>query len=334
MSMISSFLLLSLAFGGGGRDRGDEGSPLQPLSGWAKAAYGVHFSADDLHEYLNGGAAKYLAYNIQDLYVQEYERVGDGYLAVVELYVMDSPQNAFGVYSCDSGGAHPTGLGEEASFEGGLLQFWSGRAYVRAYARDPSAGKADAILELGAALSKAPAFEEVGTTQGGPGSQEAKGSEEKAERRKATLPAIVTSMPADGLIRDSICFFHTRVSLNSIYYLSEKNILQLSEHTDAVSAEYETPSGGTARVIAVCYPEVGAAAVAYEAFCDLYMEASEVRKRDGALERWVRAGDSEWLYAGVVGGVLTLVLEVATETDAIDLGRTVSRATAGCGEED
>jgi hypothetical protein len=333
--MISSFLLLSLALGGGGRDRGDEGPPLRPPPGWAKADYGVHFSADDLHEYLNGGAAKYLAYDIQDLYVQEYERVSDGHLAVVELYVMDSPQNAFGVYSCDSGGAHPTGLGEEASFEGGLLQFWSGRAYVRVYPRDPSAGKEDAILELGAALSKGPAFGAVETTPGEPSSQEEKGFGEKAEGGDAPLPAIVTSMPADGLIRDSMCFFHMQVSLNNIYYLSEKNILRLSKNTDAVSAEYETPSGGAARVIAVCYPEVGTASAAYEAFCDLYMEASsEVRMPDGARERWVRAGDSEWLYAGVIGGALTLVLEAATESDAIELGRRVLGATAGCGEED
>ena len=387
MSMISSVLMLSLAFGGSGRARGNEASPPEPPTGWSKTAYSVHFTAEDLHEYLNGGAAKYLAYGILALYVQEYERLSDGYLAVVELYILDSPKNAFGVYSCDSGGSHPPGLGEGASFEGGLLQFWSGRGYVRIYPREPSTGKADAILELGTAMSKAPAFETIEPTRRETGPQKPEGRDKKAEKAGSRLPKIVTSMPVEGMIEDSLCFFHKQVSLNSIYYLSERNILQLSEKTDAVSAEYESPSGEVARVIAVCYPEAAQAAKAYDEFCALYMgveprasapdsgatsepaweggasgdssrpssayssavNESEAKGADhpdsvgdkdkraasnGATERLARAAENEWLYAGLADRLLTLVLEAATKTDALEIGRTVSAAAGDCDEGD
>jgi hypothetical protein len=359
--MISSFLLLGLAFGGAGRSQGAEDSALRSFPDWEKTPYRVHFTASDLHKYLNGGAAKYLAYAIKNLYVQEYQHVNSDQLVIAELYLLDSPQNAFGIYSCDSGGKHPSGMWVEASFEGGLLQFWQGRSYVRVYPRDPSAGGSDTVLKLGAAVSEAlcspeittpglsrDAAESVGTTDGG------------EETESAPLPEIVTLMPAKGLINDSLCFFHLQVSLNSIYYLSEKNLLQLNERTDAVSAEYRTSSDRTARVITVCYPDKDEALKAYKAYCDLYFDmkvessgpdssASEVqgtrgerfgeppRGHDAAIEtdeRWGPAGKSEWIYAGMLGRVLTLVMEAAAEDDAVGLGRTVLAATAECGHGD
>jgi hypothetical protein len=332
VSMISSFLMLSLAFGGGGRGQASEASALQHLTGWEKTPYSVHFTADDLHKYLNGGAAKYLAYSIKHLYVQEYQRVSDGYLAVVELYLLDSSHNAFGVYSCDSGGSHPEGLGEEASYEGGLLQFRQGRSYVRVYPRDPSAGGFEAILELGTALSDALGSRSVEAPDRGAGAPGSEGAGGKGARADTTdLPEIVALMPAQGLIKDSLCFFHSQVSLNSIYYLSDKNLLLLSEQTDAVSAEYETSSGKRARVIAVCYPAEETAKKAYRAFCELYIDPGKATGQSPAVEQWAPTGENKWLYAGLRGRVLTLVLEASVESDAVELGQTVLESTAKCG---
>jgi hypothetical protein len=345
--MISSFLLLSLAFGGGGRGQEAEASALRTFAGWEKTPYSVHFTAADLHKYLNGGAAKYLAYGIEHLYVQEYQRVSDGLVTVAELYLLDAPQNAYGVYSCDSGGTHPRGLGMEASFEGGLLQFWYDRNYVRVYARDPSAEGFEAVLELGAALSDAlvslgEAEQKNARDARGGKAPDGKGSKD----REDLLPQIVTLMPAQGLIEDSVCFFHSQISLNSIYYLSDENLLELSERTNAATAEYRTPSGSTARVVAVCYPAAKTAEKAYGAFCGLYLDRgqasgrgpekdSEETKGNGReAERWARTGESEWLYAGVKGRSLALVFEASAEVNAVRLGRAVLESIAQCGRED
>lgn len=255
--MISSFLVLSLTFGGGGTPEAGEGAAPGPVPGWEMTSYSAHHTPDDLHKYMNGGAAKYLAYSIQELHVQEYSRQKDGFLAVLELYRMDSPSNAFGVYSSDRGGRHPEGIWQEATYGAGLLQFWMGRYYVRVQAVEPSGKPEEAVLDLGSAVCRAL------------GSWDPGGAPETSP-----LPALARSMPEAGLVKDSLCFFHNQVSLNSIYYLSDENLLSLDLSTDAVSALYHKDDGAGARVIAVCYPDYTAAKRAYAAFQNAYEEPS------------------------------------------------------------
>jgi hypothetical protein len=385
--MISSFLLLSLAFGGAGRGREAQLAALRPPPGWQKTAYSADFTAADLHKYLDGGAAKYLAYRIVELHVQEYRRLSDGLVATAEVYIMDSPQNAFGAYSCDRGGEHPAGLGAEASYEAGLLQFWQGKSYVRVYPSEPAGDESRGVLDLGAALSRAlgsSGATDDRTEVASAGEKPGHGARGAAgpEGATALLPQIVSLMPVQGLIEDSLCFFHAQVSLNSIYYLSDENLLGLSDSTDAVSAEYRAPSETTGRVIAVSYPSEGAARRAYEAFIDQYLDPSEASPQsneahgdtgasgdetlsgrsvvdapeqkpagdrteaDSSLgqlgrapsqwrpqgEAWGRAGEGQWLYAGLQGRYLALVFEAPTEGASAALGRTVLASLTSHGE--
>lgn len=306
MIIISSFLMLGLALGGD-LQAGAHGVQPGPVPGWEKTTYSARHTAADLHKYLNGGAARYLAYSIRDLHVQEYTRQADGFIATLELYRMDSPENAFGVYSCDSGGRHPEGIGEQASYGGGLLQFWQGPYYVRVQALDPSGDPSGPVLELGGAVSGAlPSWEPQAAGHRG----------QTPLHKRPPLPCLAASMPAEGMIKDSLCFFHSQVSLNSIYYLSEKNILELSPETDAVSAEYHTPAQGIARVIAVCYPDSATAIKAYQS----------VRTAEPAKSTTV--SDNPNVFAGRDGRLLVLVVEAPTRSDASELGRAVLAAAA------
>lgn len=246
--MISSFLVLSLAFGGGEAGGGEGASP-GPVHGWEMTDYSAHHTQADLHKYMDGGAAKYLAYSIQELHVQEYRRQSDGFTAVLELYRMDSPANAYGIYSSDRSGAHPDGSWQEGTYGAGLLQFWQGRYYARVQATDPSGDPEEEVLELGRAASKALASADI-----------------KGAPSDSHVPQLAAGMPEKGLVEDSLCFFHNQVSLNSIYYLSNKNLLNLSLSTDAVSALYSLGDGATARVVAICYPDASDAAAAGKSF--------------------------------------------------------------------
>ncbi len=287
--MVFSFLALTLASGGGriGWDQGVPGS----LKGWEATSRTERYTASDLHRYLNGGAAKYLAYSIQELRVQDYRRESDGFGATLEIYRMDSPRNAFGLYSCDRPGTHPEGIGEEASYAGGLLQFHQSRFYVRVQALDPSGETAPSVLELGASVSKE-------LPEGG-----------------SSPPELASTMPAGGLVEDSLCFFHNQVTLNSICYLSSENILNLSMETDAVTAEYRTGSEAFARVIVVCYNDAESAEGALSAFKDAYAENKE---------------GSQGVYASTRGGKLVIVLDAANDGEASELGLNVMQ-TCECG---
>jgi hypothetical protein len=278
--MIYSFFVLGLAFGGCGRsDPG--GAALARVEGWERTSPVVRHTASDLHKYLDGGAAKYLAYSIQELLVQEYRRGTDGFMATVELYSMDSPADAFGVYSCDRVGSHPKGIGLEASYEGGLLQFWQGDYYVRVQAQDPSGDPSAQLMELGAAVSGA------------------------LPQSTDTPPELALSLPERGLVDNSLCFFHNQITLNSVYYVSDENLLQLSDKTDAVTAEYRTPSEAIARVIVVCYPSPETAESALAAFKSAFAEG--------------RPGDSEGdqgFSASAEERVLAVALEASNDHEA------------------
>ncbi len=291
--MIFSFLILGLAFGGCGRTDPGE-SALASVKGWDRASPVVRHTASDLHKYLDGGAAKYLAYSIVELLVQEYRRREDGFMATLELYRMDSPAGAFGVYSCDRVGIHPSGIGLEASYEGGLLQFWQGDYYVRVQAQDSSGDPSAPTLDLGAAVSAA------------------------LPASNATPPELALSLPQRGMVENSLCFFHNQVTLNSIYYLSDENLLGLSDKTDAVTAEYGTPSGAIARVIVVCYPDRDAAEAALKAF-----------KGEFGVEPSGRTDGGEGLFASADGPVLAVALEASKDSEAEVLVRAVL-ASAKC----
>jgi hypothetical protein len=325
--MISSFLALSLAFGCG---RAGEGAVPGPISGWEKTSYSAHHTPEDLHEYMNGGAAKYLAYSIQELYVQEYTRSGDGFTAVIELYRMDSPQNAYGVFSSDRSGPHPDGDWQEGTYGTGLLQFWQGRYYVRVQAVDPSGNPEDKILELGRKVSVA-----------------LKGSDPEGAASVSPLPELAAKMPAQGLVEDSLCFFHNQVSLNSIYYLSNKNILNLGLGTDAVSALYRVGGERSARVIAICYLDSRAASDARDAFLalscgDQPAEAgTDDAPREGgkAGQASARTGEAQnaeppmGAHSIVRDNLLVVVLDAPTNSAAKELCGRIAAATRCAGEE-
>lgn len=283
-----SFLAFLLMMGGGP----GPGEAPGELPGWEKTSYSESYTSDDLHKYVNGGAARYLAYSIQELRVQGYVREDDGFAATVEIYRMDSPHNAFGVYSSDRAGPHPEGIGREAVYEGGLLQFWQHDRYVRVQADDPSGEPGPAVLELGALLS------------------------ESLPEGDSSLPEIVRSMPREGLVDDSLCFFHNRVTLNSIYYLSEENLLALGEDTDAVTAEYRLGPEVFSRVIVVRYPDGERARRAMD------LIERECSAREGAHDGVER----ERCYAALEDELLVAVLEAPGRDDAEKLATRVLEA--------
>jgi len=178
-------------------------------AGEGREAERRRYGREDLHHYMDGAAERYLGYSFDRLLVSEAERGEEQF--VIELYHFGVPSDAYGIWSTDSLGER-VGVGQDSAYGGGLLQFWRGSYFLRVYHSRYDTEARDTVLAIGRALAKAI-----------PGD---------AER-----PSLLAELPADGVQGDPV-FFHEQPVLNSLYFLSDENILRLGPEVDALFAEF------------------------------------------------------------------------------------------------
>jgi hypothetical protein len=197
---------------------------------WSESGETKVFTGVALSDYINGGAEAYLAYGFREVAARDFENASGARLTV-EIYAMDRPENAFGIYSTD-----PTGtrlpIGADASYGSGLLRFWKSKFFVRivCYPADENIEKI--ITDTGNKIADAI----VG------------------ESRRPEL--FLSLVPEAGVDQDSICYFHRQTSLNNIRYLTDENLLHLGDDVDAITWEERVgaSSADTLRQIVLRYP--------------------------------------------------------------------------------
>jgi hypothetical protein len=193
---------------------------------------------------MNGGAAIYLAYDFRELAVASYP-IGPGDdPVIIEICRMGRSQDAFGIYSDGAEGEHPD-IGQDAAYGAGLLRFWKGRAFVRILCLSGGNEKRDLVLALGREI--AARIPETGTR-----------------------PRLMRAIPREGLVTDRATYFHTIISLNHLYFLSDGNPLGLAPHTEAVFAEYEIGERAP-KLLLVRYRSADEAAAALARFEGVYL---------------------------------------------------------------
>jgi hypothetical protein len=206
---------------------------------WTRSDSVQIVNANTIFDYMNGGGELYLAYRFDHLEVYEYtaEQQDD---ILVEVYLMNSSDDAFGLLSLDWDGeavqfssssirqtdpliAPPI----RALYGGGLLRLWADTIYARvlAYRETPEARAA--VLALGRAIA--------------------------ANRKSPAEPAWLQVLPQTigtkwKLRRDRIGYFRSHLVFNSLYYLSHQNLLNLDLSTEAVTAPYESVTEPSTRI--------------------------------------------------------------------------------------
>jgi len=222
-----------------------EAAPVRKLEtvltappGWSETDYRASYGRDNLHEYLDGGAERYLGYGFEQLLVREFISDRENSRIRVELYLMDRPANAFGIFSSDRGGGEASDVGQDSALGECLLQFWQERYFIRIQDIELEGGLRDSLLAFGRLISN-----------------------RLPEPSAGHRPELLALLPARGLIASSVCYFHTQNSLNSLIYLGEENILGLGPEIEALSAEYETgEKSPTAHCLVIQYPNQQACA--------------------------------------------------------------------------
>jgi hypothetical protein len=240
--------------------------PPQTIAGFQPSAAPRTITAANIFEYMNGGGELYLAYRFDHLTVYEYAGADDQRITA-EVYAMQSTEDAFGLLSLDWGG-DPVDLGATkpspvatskrvpgvtALYGAGLLRIWQGRYFIRILAYTETAASKAAVLEMGRSLSMP---------------------------TRPRYPSLLGRLPLETdagwrLRKDRVGFLRSHLVLNSLFYLSHDNLLDLDHSVDAVFVPYEWQASGQAarllHLLLIQYPSPVRAQAARSQFMAAYL---------------------------------------------------------------
>jgi hypothetical protein len=273
---------------------------------------------------MNGAGELYLAYNFDHLEVYEYEADEQNSI-LVEVYVMKTSNDAFGLLSLDWGGEPVTMQStssaqpnttvappHRALYGMGLLRIWADTIYVRVMAYRETPASREAVLSLGRTIS--------------------------ANRNAPAEPKLLKVLPgainSDWKLRkDRIGFFRSHLVLNSLYYISHENILDLDHSTEAVSAPYEKTlkEGASKRVQFLCvkYTTPGRARKALDDFHSAYLDEHPKGFEPDPTNRQMHFFNIEdgWIGYALDGTYLSIVFECPNRDTAELIIKNISGGT-------
>jgi len=240
--------------------------PLESLlpenvEGWEPDKNDKYFNSENLYEHINGGAELYISYGFRKAISRTY--LSDGKLEInVDIFDMADPKNAFGVFTHTRDSIDNT-FGQGCKIYIDAVIFWKGRFYVSVMCFDESESSRQAILKMAAYIS-----ENIPQT--------------------GDLPAILSYLPEKELIEESILYFHHHAWQNAFYYLSDENIFNITDQTDAVLAKYGDKENRH-YLLLIMYPNEEESKQALKHFRISYLEnelASVIQTED---DRWLGA---------------------------------------------
>ncbi len=291
------------------------------VGAWTRPDKPRIIETNTIFNYMNGGGELYLAYRFSHIEVFEYQ-ADQGNTILVEIYFMKTSEDAFGLLSLDWGGEpeflhgfselppdSPRAPNSRALFGEGLLRLCSGNIFARvlAYRNTPESKKT--VLSIGRSI---------------------------AEKYPPSLePDFLKVLPETidsnwKLRKERISYFRSHLVLNSIYYLSHENILDLDHSTEALVSVFENKSSKdkVKRIQTVCvkYSDAAKSQKALNHFLNTYISE---QKPDATLTQsnkssnFVRIEDG-WLGYKRDGRCLVLAFEAPDQQSAQAIVQSIS----------
>jgi len=124
------------------------------VPGWAMSQAPRSFKAGNLWEFIDGAADGYLAYGFEEVVSADYAQEGSGFQAVIDVYQMKDPLNAFGIYTQERNPEYPfLKVGNEGYSGGTSVNFWTGPYYVKITTFDEKDALKQEMTKLAAAVA-------------------------------------------------------------------------------------------------------------------------------------------------------------------------------------
>jgi len=281
---------------------------------WTQSGGREFVGPRDIFKYMDGAGELYLGYRFKRLEVQHYGSADQGEI-LVELYWMETSDDAYGLLSGDWGGEavelHPPEPGSSlpaatdgprALYGAGLLRLWSDNLFARVIADQETNPSKKAVEALGQAIARG--------------------------RSTPPRPVLIRSLPARVgsrfLLRpDRVTFLRSHLVLNSVYFLSSENLLDLGPDCEAATTTYgqgpakTTGNAKPARLLLARYANEAAATKALHHFRDIYLaEKSKGPRASLTGDSGVVAIEDGWMGFSRSGRGLVLVFESPDEASA------------------
>ena len=222
---------------------------LLPLSmtGWERTDDDRYYDEENLFNYINGGAELYISYGFNNVISRRYSKNGNSQI-VVEIFDMVNSRNAYGVFThvreeMDESYGQGSQLYEDA------ILFWKSRYYISVISLDESE-------EAQLTIRKIAEYIDNSITETG------------------ELPEVLKIIPEKGLVFESILYFHHPVWINSLYYISDENILNIDNQTNCILATYGDKQDRL-YLLAIEYSTIEDAKKAFRQFSEAFPEEKE-----------------------------------------------------------
>ena len=197
------------------------------ISPWEKKGPARIYEKEQLYEYIDGGAVLFFEYGFKRIITQEYS---DGEeLLTVDIYEMNDPEAAFGIYSLQRDYKMPAlNVGNEGTQYDYHVTFWQSCYYIVTIGRKAGKRTKMVLSQLAENISK-----RIGNTSEG--------------------PKMLTHLPVNGLVPRSKVYVKGPLGLNSHFYLTHENVLEIDGiRTEGVLGAYQS-NGEEARLLIIRY---------------------------------------------------------------------------------
>jgi hypothetical protein len=122
-----------------------------------------------------------------------------------------------------------------------------------------------------------------------------------------SLPHLLTLVPEEKLIPDTLHYFHKNICLNNICYIPESVTLGLSEQTDVVTARYDLGGEQPPLLLLISYPNGVAAETAFMEFGALYYQGEPIDS-DQRISV-VKMGEDQYSSITLTGNLVILIID-------------------------
>lgn len=228
------------------------------ITGWKKADPPNLYTPGTLSTYIDGGAELFISYNFKNALSMKYTDPADNEI-VIDIFDMGSAPDAFGVFA-HSRETIDNQFGQGSEYAAGLLTFWKDRYYVSILAYPETAGKREIVFKLGQTI--ADTIKNVGA-----------------------LPPIIALLPAENLLPETVRYFHHYIWLNSFYFVSNENVLNIGNDTPVALGKYRQ-DGAVFFLLLVRYPDAARAEAAGRQFRQKLLDGAEDGIRPTKEGRW------------------------------------------------
>ena len=231
------------------------------IDNWSKSPAYAEYDSDNLYTYINGGAELYISFQFIRVVSLSYRNEEDEEIQI-DIFDMGSSQNAYGIFSHSRETIDDfVGADVESEYGGGLLNFWKGQYYVSILAYPETETKKLLVRKLAGRI-------------------------EAQIQGPSITPRLIDLLPEKGLQQYSIKYFTHYTWLNTYYFFSNENLLNIDNDTEVVMARYQVGAATPAVVILLHFPDETAAISAQKIYRQTFMADAQDDFTIGADQLW------------------------------------------------